>query len=249
MKRYGLIGHPLGHSWSQRWFEAAFARHGISDSQYRLYDIDAAVVAELRSWALGLGLAGFNVTAPYKEAVLAQMDVLDPAAAAIGAVNCVAVRDGRLTGYNTDAPAFRDTLRPLLPHPAADALVLGTGGAAKAVCHALRELGIRPQLVSRTPAVHPGSISYDEAAPRIAATPLLVNCTPLGTAGNSTTEGRTPWPRPELLTPAHLCCDLIYNPEKSRFLQEAAAAGARTANGLAMLERQAELSWKIWGLS
>lgn len=248
MKKFGLIGHPLGHSWSQRWFEAEFSWLGILDAQYRPYDIEASTVDSLRAWALGLGLAGFNVTAPYKEQVIPQLHDLDTAAAAIGAVNCVEVRNGRLIGHNTDAPAFRETLLPLLPHPVPDALVLGTGGAAKAVAHALQEMGIRPQLVSRTPEKHPCSISYAAAAERLAHIPLLVNCTPLGTAGDPATEGLSPWPRPELITPQHRCYDLVYNPAQTPFLHAAAARGARTCNGLAMLERQARLSWEIWGL-
>ncbi len=145
--RLGLIGNPLGHSWSQRWFEEMFRREGIEGATYGLYPLPS--LDGLREWVLQEGLAGFNVTIPYKEAVIPYLDGLSEEARAIGAVNCVRVRDGRLTGHNTDAPAFRETLLPHLKPWHTRALVLGTGGASKAVSHVLRGLGVEPTLVSR----------------------------------------------------------------------------------------------------
>ena len=241
MKQYGLIGKTLSHSWSRRWFEKMFEREGITDCRYSLYELPS--VTRLREWVATNGISGLNVTIPYKEAVIPQLDEIDSVAEAVGAVNCVAVADGRLVGHNTDAPAFLETLQPLLQPCHRAALVLGTGGAAKAVGYALRQLGIEYLLVSRTPQQHPHAVSYDDAAGLAASHLLIVNATPVGMYPN--VDG-TPWPYPHLLGKRHLCYDLIYNPETTRFLREAIAAGAHTCSGLAMLERQAQLSWEIW---
>lgn len=243
MRRYGLIGRPLGHSWSQQWFEEMFRREGISDAEYRLCELPS--LDGLRRWIDDTRLLGFNVTIPYKEAVIPYLDGLDSTARAIGAVNCVDVRQGRLIGHNTDAPAFRNTLRPLLLPCHTSALILGTGGAAKAVARALRSLGIDSNFVSRHPEAHPGSISYAEAESLLPQRLLLVNATPVGM---HPAESLTPWPRTGAIGPQHICYDLIYNPPKTRFLQESEARGARIANGLAMLQRQALLSWQLWNL-
>lgn len=241
MKHYGLIGNPLTHSWSQRWFEAMFQRCGITDAQYRLYPLPT--VAHLPQWVERQGLMGFNVTLPHKQAVIPQLHALDAEAEAIGAVNCVQVSHRRLVGHNTDAPAFRATLLPLLrPHHTA-ALILGTGGAARAVAHALRQLGIDHHFVSRQPALHPAALSYAHAARLVGSHLLIVNATPVGMHPHT---HLTPWPFAHLLTPAHLCYDLVYNPSPTLFLRQAAAAGARTLGGEPMLQCQAQLSWQIW---
>lgn len=241
MKQYGLIGKTLSHSWSQRWFENMFQREGIADARYSLYEMDS--VANLRRWVADNHIDGFNVTIPYKEAVIPYLETLDDAARAIGAVNCIEVIDGQLIGHNTDAPAFAATLRPLLEPHHTKALLLGTGGASKAVGYALRQLGIAYQLVSRTPEHHSNAISYADVANLIDSHLLVVNTTPVGMYPD---VDATPWPYPHLLTERHLCYDLIYNPFPTLFLREAAKSGARTVGGLAMLERQAQLSWSIW---
>lgn len=241
MRQFGLIGQSLAHSWSPRWFAAYFERQGITDACYRLYEV--AEVAHLRELVADKQLRGFNVTIPYKQAVLPLLDSLDEAARAIGAVNCVTVEGSRLTGHNTDAPAFLDTLRPLLRPCHTAALVLGTGGAAKAVKYALESIGIDVQLVSRTPEAHPGSISYATAVAESARRLLIVNATPVGMFPHTEVS---PWPDSTVLTPQHLCYDLVYNPEETRFLHEARQQGAAVCNGLAMLHRQAELSWSLW---
>lgn len=241
MKQYGLIGNPLSHSWSQRWFEAMFEREGISQAGYSLYPMPT--LPDLRQWVADNHICGFNVTIPYKQAAIPYLDLLDEAASAVGAVNCVEVRGRRLIGHNTDAPAFLTTLQPLLqPHHTA-ALILGTGGAAHAVAYALQQLHIDYKLVSRTPGRHPHSISYTDAGLLTSSHLLLINATSVGMYPNI---DDTPWPYPHLLSERHLCYDLVYNPSPTRFLREAAAAGARTCGGLAMLERQAQLSWDIW---
>ncbi|MBP5644706.1 MAG: shikimate dehydrogenase [Bacteroidales bacterium] len=246
--RLGLIGNPLGHSWSQRWFEEMFRREGIEDATYDLYPLPS--LDGLREWVLQEGLAGFNVTIPYKESVIPYLDGLSEEARAIGAVNCVCVRDGRLTGHNTDAPAFRETLLPRLKPWHTRALVLGTGGASKAVSHVLRGLGVEPTLVSRgrTRGYAPTKrlsrvVSYAEAADLVKSHLLVVNATPVGMY--PATEA-TPWPYADLRTVRHLAYDLVYNPAPTLFLKQASEGGAATLGGLPMLHRQAELSWDLW---
>ena len=241
MKQYGLIGKTLSHSWSQRWFEDMFGRQGITYARYSLYEMTD--LSHLREWVVDNGINGFNVTIPYKQAVIQYLDSLDDVARTIGAVNCVEVSGNYLIGHNTDSPAFLETLQPLLqPHHTA-ALLLGTGGAAKAVGYALRQLGIDYQLVSRTPSQHPHAISYSDSAHLAASHYLIINATPLGMFPH--TEN-TPWPYSHLLTEQHLCYDLVYNPFPTLFLRQASATGAHICGGLDMLERQAQLSWNIW---
>lgn len=240
MKQYGLIGNPLGHSWSQRWFEAMFEREDIIDACYSLYPMPS--LPDLRQWVADNHICGFNVTIPYKQAVIPYLDSIDEAAQSIGAVNCVEVHDGRLIGHNTDAPAFLSTLQPLLQSHHTHALLLGTGGAAHAVAHALQLLGIHYQPVSRNP-YSKLSISYSTAAHLASTHLLIINATPVGMYPD---VDSTPWTYPNMLSSHHLCYDLVYNPSPTRFLREAATAGASTIGGLSMLQRQAQLSWEIW---
>ena len=252
MTLYGLIGKPLGHSFSQKYFTDFFEGNGIS-AAYRPFELPAIddFPALIASQPL---LAGLNVTLPYKQTVMQWLDEVDEGARAIGAVNVIriqrvasaeAARCGVagiwLTGYNTDAVGFSDSLVPLLRPHHRRALVLGTGGASKAVAYALTELGISHTLVSRSP--KDGQIGYAEAYERAHSTFLIVNCTPLGTTPNDT---QSPWPWPEVIGHKHLCYDLIYNPSPTAFLSEAGKRGAATQGGLEMLHLQAALSWKIW---
>ena len=241
MKKYGLIGKTLSHSRSPQWFAEMFVRRGVADAEYRLYEMDSVV--NLRRWADDDGISGFNVTIPFKEAVVPQLDELDPAARCIGAVNCVARRGNRLVGYNTDAPAFAETLSPLLQPWHREALVLGTGGAAKAVAYALQGMGIGCTMVSRSPRLHAGAVSYAQAVEMAPTHLIVVNATPVGMHPDTACS---PWPENGVIGPRHLCYDLIYNPSPTLFLQQAAEQGAATINGTAMLHRQAELSWELW---
>lgn len=241
MKKYGLIGRRLGHSWSQRWFEEMFRREKVAAASYSLFEMES--VDGLREWVENHAISGFNVTVPYKEAVIPFLDDLDETASAVGAVNCVEVCDGRLVGHNTDAPAFRDTLAPLLRSWHSSALILGTGGAAKAVAFALRQLEIDYCFVSRNPNGRAGIVGYDGAREMACERLLIVNATPVGMYPD---VGQTPWPYLADLGEHHVCYDLIYNPAESRFLHDARSKGCQTANGLAMLHRQAQLSWEIW---
>lgn len=241
MYTLGLIGNKLGHSWSQQWFEAMFRREGICGASYSLFELPS--LNDIRSWAAEKKLDGFNVTIPYKQNIIPFLDELDPTVSAIGAANCIEIRQERLIGHNTDAPAFLQTLQPILRPCHSQALVLGSGGASKAVSFALHQLGISHIVVSRHPENGNNTIGYDQAANLANSHLLIINATPVGMWPN--TEA-TPWPHPHLLTPQHLCYDLIYSPKETRFLIEARQQGAATQNGLAMLHRQAELSWEHW---
>lgn len=252
MTLYGLIGKPLGHSFSQKYFTDFFESNGI-DAAYRPFELPTiddlpALVASLPF------LAGLNVTLPYKQTVMRWLDTVEESARAIGAVNVIRLRrepsavgrcgiDGvLLEGYNTDVIGFRDSLTPLLVPHHRRALVLGTGGASKAVCHVLRQLDIVPVIVSRTPCE--GQLGYEDIDAEVMARhTLVVNATPVGTYPATDVAPALPY---QWLTPQHLCYDLVYNPSQTLFLQTAAAHGAATKNGLEMLHRQADAAWKIW---
>lgn len=241
MKKYGLIGKTLGHSWSKQWFDKMFAEQGLTDCEFNLYELPN--LDNFRQWVEREGLLGFSVTIPYKELVISHLDHLDPEASAIGAVNCIELRQGRLIGHNTDTPAFAHTLQPLLQPWHTSALILGTGGASKAVAWALQQLGIEYLRVSRTPDPSNRIISYPEAVAQARHRFLIVNTTPLGMFPN---VAQTPWPDLHTLGGRHLCYDLVYNPEDTRFMLDSELRGAQTFNGLPMLHKQAQLAWDIW---
>jgi shikimate dehydrogenase len=237
---FGLTGYPLSHSFSPRYFSEKFARQGIQAS-YQLFPLpDISGLRELIS--LHPQLLGLNVTIPHKETVLPYLDILSEEARAIGAVNCIHIKNKLLTGYNTDVTGFSQSLTPLLQPYHTRALILGTGGAAKAVRYALDHLGIEWKEVSRTPAVN--QLGYEALdADVIQSYPLIINTTPLGMYPHTDACPALPY---EALGPEHLLYDLIYNPEETFFLARGKARGARTKNGLEMLELQAEASWHIW---
>ena len=183
-------------------------------------------------------LDGMNVTMPYKKDVIAYLDRLDETAEAIGAVNVIHDR----VGYNTDCLGFIDSIRPLLREYDKKALVLGTGGASKAVCFGLKKLGISPTLVSRTP--QEGMLGYDDLTEAVMSDyTVIVNCTPLGMAPEEETFPPIPY---EYISARHLLFDCVYNPEKTLFLQKGKVQGATTHNGMEMLYGQAKAAWKIW---
>jgi shikimate dehydrogenase len=244
MRTFGLIGRSLAHSFSQTYFTQKFYNLGLDDHRYELFELASA--SELPGLlAQHSDLAGLNVTIPYKEQVWPYLTDVASSAARVGAVNVIEMRpDGSLIGHNTDYVGFRESLRPFYPVPAAGAraLVLGTGGAAKAVAVALRELGIGYWLVSRD--VQSPHLTYAELTPEVlAAHPLIINTTPLGTYPDVDT---CPPLLYAALTPAHYLYDLVYNPRETLFLQKGREAGAHTKNGFDMLERQAEAAWAIW---
>ncbi len=241
---FGLIGYPLGHSFSKRYFSEKFDREGILDAVYELFPIVS--IEEFPGLVANQpALCGLNVTIPYKELVLPFLEELSPEAEAIGAVNCVQINSrGKKTGFNTDVIGFKESLQshPFVPEAA---LVFGTGGAAKAVCFALRQLGIPFLTVSRNPLGE--SISWEDVGAYLKNNQhrslLLVNTTPLGMFPD--TEGCPPVPF-EWLGRQHFVYDLIYNPEETVLLRRARLAGCTVKNGLEMLYRQAEAAWQIW---
>jgi shikimate dehydrogenase len=245
MRKFGLIGYPLGHSFSKKYFTSKFETEGIEDCQYDLYEIEdiSILPAIIRQ---NPELEGLNVTIPYKEKVLPYLDSIDPACEEIGAVNCIQIKDGKLRGYNTDYIGFKESLNNWLKGEKPNALVLGTGGASKAVVKALKDLGISYLMVSRNPGNVPGIISYDDLAknkPVLDRNHLIINTTPLGTYPK--TE-EMPNINPEYITSMHKVYDLVYNPEKTFLMRSLEARGAVIKNGLEMLQLQAEAAWRIW---
>lgn len=241
MARYGLIGEHLSHSYSQRYFEEKFAREGLSGHRYDLFELDR-IEALPDLLAATPDLCGLNVTIPYKQSVISFLHALDPVAAAVGAVNTIGIQDGRLTGYNTDVEGFRATLAPLIGETRPRALVLGSGGASRAVVYVLREFGIKFRVVSRSRET--GDITWDLLDPALVGVcPLIINTTPLGMYPD--VEGMPAVPM-NAIGPKHCLIDLVYNPDRTRFLEAGEARGARTANGLNMLHAQAEAAWRAW---
>lgn len=244
MRHFGLIGYPLGHSFSVAYFKEKFAREGI-EARYRNYPLeDLSGFPELLK--SDRKIVGLNVTVPHKQKILPYLQVLSTTAKNIGAVNTVSVRHtGRgiqLEGDNTDVAGFRRSLEEHLGGHQDSALVLGTGGSSKAVCYVLEQLGIPYVQVSRSAGEQ--RISYEQLeAERVAETPLIINTTPLGM--HPAIEGFPAIPY-EQLTPRHLLFDLVYNPALTRFLALGREQGTATVNGYDMLVYQAEASWKIW---
>ena len=242
MKRYGLIGYPLSHSFSQRYFTEKFDREGIRDCSYSNFPLSS--IDELSGVLADTELCGLNVTIPYKQQVMSFLDALSPVVAAIGACNCIKIAGGVRTGYNTDVVGFRQSLiKHLLPHHQ-QALILGTGGAAKAVEWVLGELGISYRSVTRRPRPETDDLGYgDVDAALLENHKLIINTTPLGMHPN--TEECPPLPY-AALGQRHYLFDLIYNPGRTLFLQKGEARGAAVENGHEMLVLQAEESWRIW---
>lgn len=245
MKTYGLIGYPLSHSFSKKYFTEKFQNEGITDHQYELFPI-----ADIKSLPDLLNdhpsLCGLNVTIPHKVNVLCYLNEVDEAAEKIGAVNCISIKyfegETYLKGFNTDAYGFEESLKPLIRPQHNKALVFGDGGAAKAVKYVLEKLNIQYQVVVRTAA--PGAILYSEITPEILTShQLLINTTPLGMSPNIDTFPEIDY---SLVGPGHLAYDLVYNPLETAFLAKAAERGAAVKNGLEMLYKQAEKAWTIW---
>lgn len=246
MKKFGLIGFPLSHSFSKKYYDAKIERLQLADIGYDLYPIPAITEFPglIESDPL---LMGINVTIPYKIAVMDYLDHLSPEAEAIAAVNCIRIErtKGRkpiLTGYNTDVHGFSESLKPLLRTQHTTALILGNGGAAKAVAFALGQLGIDYVIVSRSP--KEGQLTYTQLDATIVGNhALIINTTPLGTYPNVNDCPAIPY---QLLDERHLLYDLVYNPSETEFLNRGKARGATIKNGLEMLELQAERNWDLW---
>lgn len=245
MKLYGLIGFPLGHSFSEKYFADKFQNESIEDASYRNFPIESIgqVMDMIKD---NEDLCGFNVTIPYKQEIIPFLTAIDSEAGQIGAVNCVKIKRAsdktELTGYNTDAYGFRKSLLGLIGNARPDALVLGTGGASKAVKYVLSGLGIKYISVSRKASAE--SMSYGQLARDVVDShKLIVNCTPLGTYPK--VEGCPDLPY-EFIGGGHYLFDLVYNPPVTEFLRRGAANGAKAVNGYEMLVGQAEKAWEIW---
>jgi shikimate dehydrogenase len=241
MRAFGLIGYPLGHSFSKKYFADKFEREGITGNAYELFPL--AQMDQLEDLlASNPDLVGLNVTIPYKEQVIPYLDSMSPVVEEIGACNCIHIQDGRLMGHNTDVIGFSRSLLPKLKPHHKQALILGTGGSSKAVAYTLKELGIPFLQVSRTPV--DGMIAYEEIDQRMLEShTLLINTTPVGMFPDIMKAPAIPY---ELIGADHYLFDLVYNPERTRFLQEGALRGAAVENGYDMLVIQAEASWEIW---
>lgn len=243
MRKFGLIGFPLGHSFSKKYFTEKFALERRSDCQFDLYEFPQ--VAEFTSLIdQEKELEGLSVTIPYKQQIIPFLDALDPACDRIGAVNCIRIRNGKLVGFNTDYLGFKQSLQSWLGNTIPSALVLGTGGASKAVQQALLDLGVTYLLVSRTKQA--GQLTYldlSENKEWLQSHPLLINTTPLGTFPQ--VEGMPELPL-EQLNESHFVYDLVYNPPVTRLMTECLTRGGKAKNGQDMLELQAEAAWSIW---
>ncbi len=245
MKRiYGLLGYPLGHSFSRAFFQQKFEREGI-DADYENFEwTDLSSLRQIIDSRPEL--CGLNVTIPYKEEVIPLLDELDEKAQVVGAVNVIRIsRQGNhvhLKGFNSDVIGFTRSIAPLLKAGMNRALILGTGGASKAVFTGLEELHIAPSFVSRHK--EGDRLGYDDLTPEVIQTHrIIVNTTPLGMYPHIELCPRIPY---ELLTPDHLCYDVVYNPEETLFLQKAAQQGSTVKNGIEMLHLQALAAWDIW---
>ena len=241
MPKFGLIGKQIDYSFSKTYFNNKFREEQI-DASYENFDLKhitdfPKILKENPS------ITGLNVTVPYKELIIPYLDRLDKKAKKIGAVNTIKItKKGNLKGYNTDYHGFIESIRPLLLPHHKSALILGTGGASKAIAFALDKLHISYKFVSRTPSKR--SITYNELTKQdLLDNTIIINCTPKGTAPDIDECPDIPY---QYLTNSHLLYDLIYNPDETKFLQFGKTRGAQTKNGLNMLILQAEKAWSIW---
>jgi shikimate dehydrogenase len=245
MRKYGLIGYPLGHSFSKSYFAEKFLREKISGCSYDNFPIrEIGLLPDLVK--SDPDLCGLNVTIPYKSEVFRFLDFIDPEADEIGAVNVIKIRRAgdsiKLYGYNSDATGIYDSIAPFISRDVKNAIVLGTGGSSRAVCYVLGKLGLNIVQVSRSK--RPGTIAYSGLdSTVISASTIIINTTPLGMYPDIDS-------RPDIdygqLTENHILFDLVYNPEITSFLKSGIERGCRVITGLKMLHSQAEKAWKIW---
>jgi shikimate dehydrogenase len=241
MKTYGLIGRNISYSFSRNFFKQKFESENIA-AVYKNFDL--AKADEIKKLLQdNQEIEGLNVTIPYKQEIIKYLDQLDPIAEEIGAVNTIKIeKTGKLTGYNTDYFGFMESLKPHLQKQHTQALILGTGGASKAVAFALKKLKLGYKFVSRTPAA--GNFIYSELNKNhLDKYKLIINCTPLGTHPNISDYPPIPI---KFITKNHLVFDLIYNPPISVLMKQALQNNATVVNGQLMLELQAEKAWEIW---
>lgn len=242
-KLFGLLGKNISYSFSKGYFTEKFTNLGLNNHKYINFDISE--ISDLKEVLISNEkLKGLNVTIPYKEEVIPYLDKLDKTAEKIGAVNTIKfTKRGNLKGYNTDAIGFENSLVPLLKNHHKNALILGTGGASKAVAFVLKKNNIKFKFVSRNPSGKK-EFSYNDVTENILKNhQIIINCTPLGTSPNINFCPEIPY---EFLTENHLLYDLIYNPAVTKFLEKGKQKGSTIKNGLEMLQLQAEEAWRIW---
>lgn len=239
-RKYGLIGKNINYSFSKKYFNDKFLKENITNCSYENYDLQS--VKDFKKIIKDNAIKGFNVTIPYKEDIMEFINKIDPIAKKIGAINTIKIHNKNIIeGYNTDYIGFVISLKNLISNQK-KALVLGTGGASKAIIFGLSSIGIESTIVSRNK--REGVISYSELNKKvIEENTIIINCTPLGTFPETQKCPKIPF---EFLSSNHICYDLIYNPEKTKFLLESEKMGATIINGKKMLENQANESWKIW---
>ncbi len=238
-KRFGLIGKNIAYSFSKAYFTAKFERESYKDFTYENFDIPG--IEGISNILKEENVAGLNVTIPYKESIIPYLGALSATASEIGAVNTISFHAGKTVGHNTDYIGFRDSLAPILAPLHRNALILGTGGASKAVAYALKEMGIMYSFASSS---DKSAIRYEDLTEtKCAEFQIIINATPLGTSPNTNVCPPLPY---HAFTPNHIAYDLIYNPSETLFLKNAAAQGATVKNGHEMLVLQAEAAWKIW---
>lgn len=241
--KFGIIGKAISYSFSRKYFQEKFEKLGLNSYQYANFDIPEIEEFPFILYHRRDEFKGLNVTIPYKEAIIKYLDEVDPEAQKIGAVNTIKVTDDdQLIGYNTDAYGFQKSIEPFLKNHHKKALILGTGGASKAIAYVLKKLNIDFKFVSRTESEN--KFTYEMLDAEIMGDhTLIVNCTPVGTYPNIENAPEIPY---QYLSDKHLLYDLIYNPAETKFLQEGRKQGASIKNGLEMLELQAEKAWEIW---
>ncbi|WP_108868602.1 shikimate dehydrogenase family protein [Aquimarina aquimarini] len=239
-KIYGLLGRNIGYSFSRGFFSEKFKSESL-DCEYTNFDIPQ--ITEITEVIKDTKIQGLNVTIPYKQEIIEYLDSLDPIAKEIGAINVIKFdKEKGLIGYNSDYYGFTESLKPLLNNTVKKALILGTGGASKAIAYALQQLHIEYTFVSRNSGHN--KLSYKDLDSLIMADhTLIINCTPLGTHPNILDCPDIPY---QYITNDHVLYDLIYNPPETTFMQKGKEKGATVANGLQMLKLQAEKAWEIW---
>ena len=241
MKTYGLIGKSLSHSFSKNYFTEKFDDLGLTDSEY--INIEIETIEEFVEKVKELNPQGLNVTIPYKKAVLPLLDDLDEVAKEIGAVNTIVFKNGKLKGHNTDAFGFHQSIKPFFKSHHERALILGTGGASKAVEYVLKQYGVDVMFASRNDSKDNVLNWNDINENAIKHHLLIINCTPLGMFPNIASKPVIPY---SAFTERHLLVDLVYNPDETLFLKLGKENGAKVINGLTMLQQQAEKSWRLW---
>jgi len=241
MKTYGLIGKSLSHSFSKKYFTEKFDNQGLIGSEY--INIEIETIEEFVEKVKELNPQGLNVTIPYKKAILPFLDDLDEVAEIIGAVNTIVFKNGKLKGYNTDAFGFHQSIKPFFKSQHERALILGTGGASKAVEYVLKQYGVEVMFASRNDSKD-NVLNWNDINENVIKHHLLIiNCTPLGMFPNIASKPVIPY---SALTERHLLVDLVYNPDETLFLKLGKEYGAKVINGLTMLQQQAEKSWSLW---